>query len=107
MSRDINDVIKEVMKNNKEMHKVDDKLTKEIGSIHKEIDGLKKDIKIISIKVHEILDLLTTLSIFIEDAENIVDDIEQEEEYESNEGWLPEVNNWEDNYDPDEDDETI
>ena len=48
------------------------------------------------------MSILDTLTIFIEDAEQIVED-EEDEDYQSNEGWLPEVNNWEENYDEDDD----
>lgn len=105
MSRDIDDVIKEVMKSNKEIHKVDDKLSKELNSLDRDIQGLKKDIKSLSDKLDDVLEILNTLTIFIEDAESILDGDDNEEEYQSNEGWLPEVNNWEENYDEDESDE--
>lgn len=103
MSRDINDIIKEVAKHNKDLHKVDDRISKEIDSVNKELQLVKKDIKIVSSKIDQILDLLTTLSIFIEDAENIID--EDIEDYESNEGWLPEVSEWESHYDEEDDNE--
>lgn len=105
MSRDIDDVIKEVMKSNKEIHKVDDKLSKELNGLDRDIQGLKKDIKSLSDKLDDVLEILNTLTIFIEDAESILDEDDNEEEYQSNEGWLPEVNNWEENYDEDESDE--
>lgn len=108
MSREFNNIIKEVMKSNVEIHKVDTKLTKEITSLDKEIQGLnkeikhvKQDIKNISLKIDEVLNILNTLTIFIEDAEHIIEEDDNDEEYQSNEGWLPEVNNWEDNYDED------
>lgn len=103
MSRDIDHIVKEVMNSSKELHKVDNKLSKEIASLDKEIQGLKKEVKTISIKMDAMLELLNSLTIFIEDAEDILDDNDAEEEYQSNEGWLPEVNNWEENYDEDND----
>lgn len=104
MSRNIDDVIKEVMKSNKELHQVDDKMTKQIGLMNREIQGLKKEIKTLSSKIDDMLTILSTLTIFIEDAEQIVDDDDSDidEEYQSNEGWLPEVNNWEDQNQDDE-----
>lgn len=105
MSRNIDDVIKEVVKSSKELHKVDDKLSKEIGSIEKEILTLKKDIKGLASKIDEILNILNTLTIFIEDAEQIIQDEDAEDDYQSNEGWLPEVNNWEENYESDDEDD--
>lgn len=102
MSRDIDDVVKEVIKSNKEIHKVDDKLSREISSIDKDIKILQKEVKSISSKIDLILDLLNTLTVFIEDSEEI-NDHSDNEEYESNEGWIPEINNWEDNYEEEED----
>lgn len=105
MSRDFDDIIKEVMKSNKEIHKVDDKLSKELNSLDRDIQSLKKDVKSLSDKLDDVLEILNTLTIFIEDAESIIDDDDHEEEYQSNEGWLPEVNNWEENYESDESDD--
>ena len=102
MSREFNDLIKEVLKNNKEISKIDDKISKDVGGLEKEILLIKKDIKHISNKIDSIFDILNTLSIFIEDAENIISD-DDDEKYQSNEGWLPEIAEWENEYDDDED----
>lgn len=104
MSREFNDIIKEVIKSNKELHKVDDRISKEIAELDKEIQGLKRDVKSLSSKIDDVLEILNTLTIFIEDAESILEE-DDDEEYQSNEGWLPEVNNWEENYNEDESDE--
>lgn len=104
MSRDFNDLIKEVLKNNKEINKIDDKISKDIGGLEKEIMLIKKDIKQISNKIDSIFDILNTLSIFIEDAENIISDDDEDEKYQSNEGWLPEIAEWENEYDDDDED---
>lgn len=103
MSREFNDIIKEVIKSNKELHKVDDRISKEISELDREIQGLRKEVKGLSSKLDEILEILNTLTIFIEDAESIIDE-EDHDDYQSNEGWLPEVNNWEENYEDDEND---
>jgi len=105
MSREFNDIIREVIKSNKELHKVDDRISKEIGELDREIQGLKKDVKSLSNKLDDVLEILNTLTIFIEDAESILDEDDGEEEYQSNEGWLPEVNNWEENRDDDDEED--
>jgi hypothetical protein len=105
MSKNIDDVIKEVMKSNKEIHRVDNKLSKDIDTTHREIQSLKKEVKLVSAKIDSVLEILNTLTIFIEDAEQIIDDEDIDEEYSSNEGWIPEVNNWEDKNTDDEDEE--
>jgi hypothetical protein len=105
MSRDFDNIAKEVIKNNKEIHKVDDKLSKELFLIDKDIQNLKKDLKAIGTKVDTILDLLNTLIIVMEDAEDIVAEDNDGEDFESNEGWLPELNKWENEQDDDEDED--
>jgi hypothetical protein len=102
MSKDINDILKEVAKSNKELHKVDDKISKEVYSLQKDISDTKKEIKIISEKIDIILELINQLYIFVEDDSE--EDIEDNDEYESNEGWLPELQDWEEHSHPDEDD---
>jgi len=104
MSRDFDNIAKEVIKNNKEIHKVDDKLSKELFSMDKDIQTLKKDLKNIGDKVDTILDLLNSLVIVMEDAQEIQDE-DDLDEYESNEGWLPEINSWEDNYEDNDENE--
>ena len=104
MSKDFNDISKEILKNNKEIHNVENKLTKDISNISKEISSLKKEVKDISNKINEILEILNMLTIFIEET-NDVEEIDEDEEYQSNEGWLPEINNWEDNYEEDDDEQ--
>lgn len=104
MSRDINDIIKEVVKQTQDLQKADNKLTNDVSDISKEIQTIKKDIQNVSEKIDDILDVLNTLTIFIEDNENIVDD-DDLDNTDSNEGWLPELTEWEDHYNSDEDDD--
>lgn len=101
MSKDFNDISKEILKNNKEIHNIENKLSKDITGISKEISSIKKEVKDISNKINEILEILTILSVFIEESHDI-EEMDDEEEYQSNEGWLPEIDNWEDNYDEDD-----
>lgn len=107
MSKDSSDIIKEVLKNNKDLYKVENNISKEIDSLNKDIQNIQKDIKHIKTKVDAILNLLDTLIVVISD-ESYDEDLEDDEdvsEYESNEGWLPEVSEWEKHYENDEDDE--
>lgn len=96
MSRNINDHVKQVINNNEAIHKTDNQAALQIDNISKEVKQLQQEVSVIDSKVDQILELLNMLTIFIEDAENIED--EESEDYESNEGWLPEVNEWEKNY---------
>lgn len=105
MSREFNDIIKEVIKSNQDLHKVDDRISKEIAELDREMQFLRKEVGGLSSKLDEILEILNTLTIFIEDAESIIDEEDHDDDYQSNEGWLPEVNNWEENYEGDESDD--
>jgi len=102
MSRDYNDISKEILKSNKQLNDMDKNLSKDIEILSKEIVNLKKDFKTLHIKIDHILDVLNTLTVFIVDEGEDLDDSDNEE-YQSNEGWLPEVNNWEENLDDEED----
>ena len=105
MSRDFDNIIKEVMKSNKDLNRIDDKFSKEISLLDKDIQSLRKEVKGLSSKMDEILEILNTLTIFIDDAEHIIEDEDEDnEDYKSNEGWIPEINDWEKHYD--DDDET-
>jgi hypothetical protein len=103
MSRNINDHIDNVNKHNDNLHKTDNNVLAQLSSIDKDVQHLKQEISVIDSKVDQILELLNMLTIFIEDAENIAD--EESEDYESNEGWLPEVNEWEKNHEDYEEDD--
>jgi uncharacterized protein YlxW (UPF0749 family) len=104
MSKDFDQISKQILKNNKEIHDMDNKISKDLDALSKDVNLLKKDIKTLSNKIDSVLDILNTLAIFIEDAEHIIDSEDSEEDYQSNEGWLPEVNNWEENRDDDDED---
>ena len=96
MSRNINDHVKQVINNNDAIHKADTRIVLQVDSIGKEVKQLQEEVSVIDSKIDQILELLNMLTIFIEDAENISD--EESEDFDSNEGWLPEVNEWEKNY---------
>jgi uncharacterized coiled-coil DUF342 family protein len=104
MPIDLDDVMKEVSLQIQELQKPDIKLTNEISDISKEIQNIKQDVGLISEKIDDILDLLNTLTIFIEDNENIIDE-DESENIDSNEGWLPEITEWEHNYNQDDEDD--
>ena len=101
MSKNIDDVIKEVIKTNKDLHKVDVRFSKDLLDMQKDIAGIYREIKTMSAKVDSMIEIISALTIFIEEAEYILDD-EDGDEYQSNEGWLPEMNNWEDQYEDDD-----
>jgi hypothetical protein len=103
MSKEFNDIIREINKQNKELHSIDNSISKEVV---KEISDLKKAVKNIDNKIRSIddtlvklFDILNTITIFIEDAESMNgDDLDDEED------WTPyDERNF--SYNNDEDDE--
>lgn len=81
-----------------------DDSNKELPEIVQDIRILKQEVQTITAKIDNILDILNTLTFFIEDHD---DDLDEEEldPSDSNEGWLPEINDWETQYNSDDDDD--
>lgn len=101
MSKNIDDVIKEVMKSNKEIHNMDSHLSKDIGEIKKSIKNIENKMKILDQKIEQTIDILNTFTILIADMEDANEaDIDDEEE---NEDWTP-YDQTED-YEPEDNDE--
>jgi chromosome segregation ATPase len=108
MSKEFNDIIREINKQNKELHNIDNSISKEVV---KEIADLKKSVKNIENKIRsmddtliKLFDILNTITVFIEDAESMnEDDLDDEED------WTPydernfSYNNNSDDEDDDED----
>jgi septal ring factor EnvC (AmiA/AmiB activator) len=83
MSKNFDDIAKNIMKNNKELHNVE-------SIISKEIDNLQKSIKKIELKINsmdetliKLFDILNNITIFLEEAE------ESEPELDDEEDWTP------------------
>jgi len=105
MSKEFNDIIREINKQNKELHSIDNSISKEVV---KEISDLKKSVKNIENKIRsmddtliKLFDILNTITVFIEDAESMNgDDLDDEED------WTPyDERNFSYNNNDDEDDE--
>jgi len=87
MSKNIDDVIREVMKSNKEIHNMDTHLTKDILEVKKGIKNIENKMKVLENKIEQAIDLLNTFTILISDMDDMDDsDIDDEEE---NEDWTP------------------
>jgi hypothetical protein len=101
MSKNIDDVIREVMKSNKEIHNMDTHLTKDIVEVKKGIKNIENKIKLLENKIDQAIDLLNTFTILISDMDDMNDvDIDDEEE---NEDWTP--YDQQEDYDPEDTDE--
>jgi hypothetical protein len=88
MSRDLDDIIKQVMKQNKDIQNIDNYLTKDVS---KEIIEIKKSIKQIENRIKsmddtlmKLFDILNSITLFIEEAESI-----NEEDIDDEEDWTP------------------
>jgi hypothetical protein len=87
MSKNIDDVIREVMKSNKEIHNMDTHLTKDILEVKKGIKNIENKMKTLENKIEQTIEILNTFTILISDMDDMSDiDIEDEEE---NEDWTP------------------
>jgi hypothetical protein len=101
MSKNIDDVIKEVMKSNKEIHDMDNHLTKDNVEVKKGIKNIENKIKLLENKIDQAIDILNTFTILISDMDDMDDsDIDDEEE---NEDWTP--YDQKEDYEPDDDED--
>jgi seryl-tRNA synthetase len=89
MSKEFDQIIKEINKQNKELHNLDNQINKEIV---KDIFEIKKSIKLLDNKISKIdetiekvYQLLNTITVFIENAEDINDTMDDDDE----EDWTP------------------
>jgi chromosome segregation ATPase len=86
MSKEFNDIIREINKQNKELHSIDNSISKEVV---KEIADLKKSVKNIENKIRsmddtliKLFDILNTITVFIEDADSMNgEDLDDEEDW--------------------------
>lgn len=76
---------------------------KELNEVVQDIKILKQEVQGITIKIDNILDILNTLTFFIEDHDDL--DEEELDANDSNEGWLPEINEWETQYNSDDEED--
>lgn len=95
MSRDFNDPMKKILKNNKEINKISkdiEGLDKEMLLIKKDIDNIKKETKEINNKIDLILEILNNFTIMLLDEEQ--DEYGEEDIYDSDMSWLPDQDEW-------------
>ena len=110
MSKDFDNIIKEINKSHKELHQVDSKLSKELSDVNKDITNIKKDIAGIKVQVREVsnkidmvLEILNNFTLMVMDDEGLQDLERDEEDYDIDQTWVPNEDQW--STDEDEDDE--
>jgi predicted nucleic acid-binding Zn-ribbon protein len=77
MSKNIDDVIKEVMKSNKEIHNMDAHISKDISELKKGIKNIENKIKTIENKLDQTIDLLNTFTMLLTEQDDL--DIDDED----------------------------
>lgn len=94
MSRDFGRIAKEIDNSNKELYDTQkNELGQDISGIKKDIASLKKHIEDINSKVDELIDIMSNLTIMFVDEEEDDEDI-----YDTDQTWVPEEDDWTDNY---------
>jgi prefoldin subunit 5 len=82
MSKDIDNIIKNVISNNKEIHNLDNHISKDIADLKKSIKSIHSQINELDEKINQILEIMNTFSIVLAEDEN--------EEYDTeNHDWTP------------------
>lgn len=106
MSKDIENIMKEVIKSNKEIHNIDRSMSLDIIDLKKGIKNIENKIKSMDDTLTKLFDIMNTIIILIEESENYEEDVEEESEKEE---WTPydeENFSYEDSYDDDDDNDT-
>lgn len=103
MSRDFDDISKQIIQQSKELKGIDNHISKDIVDLKKSIKNIENKLKSMDDTLVKLFDILTNITVFIEDAEDIND-----EDLEDEEDWTPydERNfSYKDNNDNDEEDD--
>jgi hypothetical protein len=101
MSKDFDNIIKQIAKSNQEIHRVDNHLSKDISEIKRAIKSLDNKMSILIDKIQELEVIM--------DAAEILEEFQQEEQEKYNTEWNPygdddyEGENYENYNDDDED----
>jgi hypothetical protein len=89
MSRDINDILKDIVQQNKELNKTDDLLSKDVGDLKKIIRSIDTKIKSIDDKLSQMIDIMNSIAIFLVEEAEMNENVSEYEEEDSDEDWNP------------------
>ena len=99
MSRDFDDISKQIIQQNKDLKNIDNHISKDISDLKKSIKNIEAKIKSMDDTLIKLFDILNTITVFIEDAESM-----NEADLDDEEDWTPyDERNF--SYNNDEDDE--
>jgi hypothetical protein len=103
MAKDIENIMKEVIKNNKELHGIDNGLSKDISELKKGMKNIESKLNSMDRQLSLVLEILESFTLILD----------EEEEKEAKESWTPYDNAdeaWQDEastYDDDDDTEEL
>jgi hypothetical protein len=83
MSRDFDDIAKNIVKQNKEIHNIENNISKDIDNLHKSIKKIETKINAMDETLIKLFEIMNNITIFLEDAE------ESEPELDDEEDWTP------------------
>jgi hypothetical protein len=86
MSKDIDRIMKEVVQSNKEIHNMDKDLSKDIANLQKSVKNIENKLKSMDETLEKLLDILNTITVFIEEADEGELDLNDGDE---SEDWTP------------------
>jgi chromosome segregation ATPase len=81
MSKDFDHIMKEVMKSNKEIHSIDKNISKDITDLSKQIKAIELKISRMDETLERILDILNSITVFIEENDENAPDLDDEEDW--------------------------
>ena len=79
MAKDIENIMKEVIKNNKELHGIDTSLSKDISDLKKSMKNIESKLNSMDRQLSLVLEILESFTLILD----------EEEEKEQNESWSP------------------
>ena len=102
MSRDFDDISKQIIQQNKDLKNRDNSISKDISDLKKSVKNIETKIRSMDDTLIKLFDILNAITVFIEDAESI-----NEADLDDEEDWTPydERNFSYNNNDDEEDDE--
>jgi hypothetical protein len=84
MSRDFDDISKQIIQQNKDLKNRDSSISKDISDLKKSVKNIEAKIKSMDDTLIKLFDILNTITVFIEDAESM-DEVDLDDE----EDWTP------------------
>jgi len=79
MTKEIENIMKEVIKNNKEIHGIDTSLSKDISELKKSMKNIESKLNSMDRRLSVVLEILESFTLILD----------EEEEKEANESWTP------------------